>query len=66
LVADADADADDVDWWCTRAQHVEVIRAAHSLARKYPDKVALTGGKGRDPLWIGSPREIARWIKDHY
>jgi len=37
---------------CTRAQRVAVLRAAHALARKYPEKITLAGGKGREPLWI--------------
>jgi hypothetical protein len=39
---------------CTRAQKVAVIRAMHSLLRKLPDRVELTGGKGRAPLCIQS------------
>jgi hypothetical protein len=42
----------------TRSQDVAVLRAMHSLARKYPEQFVLAGGKGRDPLWIGSPRSI--------
>jgi hypothetical protein len=40
------------DWWPTQAQHVAVIRAMHSLVRKFPERFALTGGKGRLPLWL--------------
>jgi hypothetical protein len=40
----------------TRAQRVAVLRAMHSLARKYPDRFVLTGGKGRGPLWLGRKR----------
>jgi hypothetical protein len=40
------------DWWPTQAQHVVVIRAMHLLARKFPQRFALTGGKGRLPLWL--------------
>jgi hypothetical protein len=39
-------------WWPTQAQHVAVIRAMHSLARKFPERFVLTGGKGRLPLWL--------------
>ena len=39
------------DWWPTQAQHVAVTRAIHLLARKFPERFALTGGKGRLPLW---------------
>jgi hypothetical protein len=42
--------------WLTRAkrraQVVAVLRAMHSLTRKYPNRFFLTGGKGRHPLWI--------------
>jgi hypothetical protein len=38
------------DGCCTRSQKVAVIRAMHSLVRKYPDRVELSGGKGRAPL----------------
>jgi hypothetical protein len=38
------------DSCCTRSQKVAVIRAMHSLVRKYPDRVELSGGKGRAPL----------------
>jgi hypothetical protein len=40
-----------------RAKEVAILRAMHSLARKFPDRVALMGGKGRDPLWISKPSE---------
>ena len=40
------------DWWPTQNQHVAVIRAMNSLARKFPERFALTGGKGRLPLWL--------------
>jgi hypothetical protein len=50
------------DGCCTRAQRVAVIRAMHSLLRKHPDKVALTGGKGRAPLRI---RNITPHDGDH-
>jgi hypothetical protein len=36
----------------TRAQQVSVLRAMHSLARKFPDRFVLNGGKGREPLRI--------------
>ena len=48
----------------TRAQTGSVLRAAHALARKQPDKIAEISGKGRDSFWIGAPHEIAsyrRW-----
>jgi hypothetical protein len=34
----------------TQAERVAVLRAMRSLARKYPSKIALTGGKGAKPL----------------
>lgn len=40
------------DWWPTQAQHVAVTRAMHSLAREFPERFVLTGGKGRLPLWL--------------
>jgi hypothetical protein len=40
------------DWWPTQSQHVAVIRAMNSLASKFPERFALTGGKGRLPLWL--------------
>ena len=40
------------DWWPTRAQRLSVLRAMHSLVCKYPDRFVLTGGKGREPLWL--------------
>ena len=40
------------DWWPTQAQHGAVTRAMHLLARKFPERFALTGGKGRVPLWL--------------
>ena len=49
----------------TRAQTGSVLRAAHALARKQPDKSAVISGTGRDSLWIGAPHEIAayrRWV----
>jgi len=24
----------------------------HSLARKYPESIKLSGGQGREPLWL--------------
>jgi hypothetical protein len=39
-------------WWPNKAQYVGVVRAMHSLARKYPRRFALTGGKGHLPLWL--------------
>ena len=38
----------------TRAQLNAVRRAMHALVRKYPGELVLTGGKGREPLWIGT------------
>jgi hypothetical protein len=49
----------------TRTQTGSVLRAAHALARKQPDKIAVISGKGPNSLWIGAPHEIAahlRWI----
>jgi hypothetical protein len=40
------------DWWPSEAQHVAVVRAMQSLARKFPERFALTGGKGRLSLWL--------------
>jgi hypothetical protein len=40
------------DWWPTQAQHIAVVRAMHSLACKFPERFALTGGKGRLSLWL--------------
>ena len=40
------------DWWPAQAQHIAVRRAMHSLARKFPERFVLTGGKGRLPLWL--------------
>ena len=40
------------DWWPTQAQHVAFTRAMHLLARKFPERFALTGGKGRVPPWL--------------
>jgi|SRR5215470_1254360 len=43
----------------TRAQYVAVLRAMHSLVRKFGSQFALTGGKGRSPLIlyeVGDPR----------
>jgi hypothetical protein len=57
--------------WLTRAkrraQVVAVLRAMHSLKRKYPNRFYLTGGKGRHPLWItrlppGRERKQARGL----
>jgi hypothetical protein len=48
-----------------RAQTNLVVRAAHALARKQPDKIAVISDKGRDSPWIGAPHEIAahrRWV----
>jgi hypothetical protein len=42
----------------TRAQTGSVLRAAHALARKQPDKIAVISGKGRDSLWIGAPHML--------
>ena len=43
---------DDFDFRPTRAQYTAVLRAMHSLARKYPQSIKLSGGKGRKPLWL--------------
>jgi hypothetical protein len=40
------------DRWPAQAHHIAVIRAMHSLARKFPERFVLTGGKGRLPLWL--------------
>jgi hypothetical protein len=48
----------------TRSQLVAVLRAMHSLVRKYPDCYALAGGKGRAELCIGTPKAIAKWQED--
>ena len=40
----------------TQSEHVAALRAMHSLARKYPNKFVLTGGKGRGPLWLERQR----------
>jgi len=42
----------------TQAEHVAALRAMHSLARKFPDRFVLKGGKGR-PLWL-ERREAVR------
>ena len=39
-------------WWPTQAQHFAVIGAMHALAREFPERFVLTGGKGRLPLWL--------------
>jgi hypothetical protein len=36
----------------THADRVAVLRAARTLARKYPNKFVLIGGKGRMPLLL--------------
>jgi hypothetical protein len=51
-------------WWPTRAERLVVLRAMHSLVRKYPDRFALTGGKGREHLWIGTHKIIAKLEAD--
>src|SRR5262245_10868791 len=35
-----------------RAEKVAVLRAMHSIARKFPQRFELRGGKGRSPLWL--------------
>src|SRR6516225_7749796 len=55
-----DGEESDDDRRLARAHVVAVLRAMHSLARKFPDRVTLIGGKGREPLWIGTPTDIAR------
>jgi hypothetical protein len=50
----------------TRAQRGSVLRAAHALARKQPDKIAVISGKCPNSVWIGAPHEIAahrRWVR---
>jgi hypothetical protein len=47
------------DWKPTRAQYTAVLRAMHSLARKYPESIELGDGKGREPLWL-------EWIEPDY
>jgi hypothetical protein len=50
----------------TRAQTNAVVRAAHALARKQPDKIAVISGEDPNSLWIGAPHEIAahrRWVR---
>jgi hypothetical protein len=37
----------------TQAERVAVFRAMHSLARKFPKKFVLNGGKGSEPLRLG-------------
>ena len=51
-----DEEKSDDDRRLARAHVVAVLRAMHSLVRKYPDRFALTGGKDREPLWL-VPRE---------
>jgi len=51
-----DEEKSDDDRRLARAHVVAVLRAMHSLVRKYPDRFALTGGKGRESLWL-VPRE---------
>jgi hypothetical protein len=63
-MANAIYGADDDATPATRAQRVAVIRAAHLLARKCPDRVAVAGGKGSQSLHIGSARAIEKWISD--
>lgn len=40
----------------TQSEHVAVLRAMHSLARKYPNKLVLPGGKGGGRLWLERQR----------
>ena len=47
-----DEEKSDDDRRLARAHVVAVLRAMHSLVRKYPDRFALTGGKGRESLWL--------------
>ena len=47
-----DEEKSDDDRRLARAHVFVVLRAMHSLARKFPDRVALTGGKGRESLWL--------------
>jgi hypothetical protein len=61
---ECEALANEIYGSATHAQRVAVLRAMHTLARKYPDKVALAGGKGSEPLWIGDPTSIADYVID--
>ena len=47
----------------TRAQKIAILHAMNSLARKYPDKIGVSGGKGgRDQLIIYLLRNrLAPW-----
>jgi hypothetical protein len=46
-------DNDDRDWGKPpRTQRLAVLRAMRSLARKFPQRYALTGGKGRTSLYL--------------
>src|SRR5262245_24454918 len=47
------------------AQHTAVLRAMRSVARKYPDKYVLRGGKGRAPLVIMPAKDAPEWDEDH-
>jgi hypothetical protein len=47
------------------AQHVAVLRAMGSVARKYPDKFVLRGGKGRAPLVIMPAKDAPQWDEYH-
>src|SRR5262249_47628938 len=47
------------------AQHVAVLRAMRSVARKYPDKYVLRRGKGRAPLVIMPAKDAPEWDEDH-
>jgi hypothetical protein len=48
-----------------RAEHVAVLRAMGSVARKYPDKFVLRGGKGRAPLVIMPAKHAPAWDDEH-
>jgi hypothetical protein len=47
------------------ARHVAVLRAMRSVARKYPDKFVLRGGKGRTALVIMPVKEAPEWDRWH-
>jgi hypothetical protein len=40
------------DWWPSQSQYVPVVRAMRLLAHKFPERFALTGGRGRLSLWL--------------
>jgi hypothetical protein len=63
-----------VTWWelqdaiypktaWSRAQQVALLRAMNSLARKFPDRYAVAGGKGRIWLFFGRKRSVVRYAR---